>query len=293
MTPPDVDRDNYYGLVGRDYRKNQADMGTLMVEHKFSDSLKLRNGTRYTQSSNEYAMTRPSFDNCAARTGGRPNPAYGVAPCSTEAPGVQMTKALRTLNQTNRSFINQTDLFGEFLAGGVRHSYAAGLEYSNEKIIKRDGVPRGGFDKALIDDLYHPNPHQAYTGSLSWGPRYDAAETITRAAYLFDTMKFSEQWEANVGLRYDNYRVTSGDAQRTDNMWNYQLGLVYKPAPNGSIYVSYGTSSNPSGETAAQSGGADGAAGGRLTADTAQLAPERAAASKWAPSGTCSTSACR
>ncbi|HEY9270353.1 TonB-dependent siderophore receptor [Achromobacter sp.] len=275
VTPPKVDRNNYYGLIGRDYRKNQADMTTLMVEHKFSDKLKLRNGTRYSESTNEYVMTRPSFDNCAARVGSRPNPAYGVAPCSNEADGVKMSKALRSLNQTNRSFVNQTDMFGEFTAGGLRHSYVAGLEFSTETISKRDGVSSGGFDRTLQDDLYNPNPSQPYTGSLGWGPRYDAAKTLTRAAYVFDTVKFSEQWEANAGLRYDNYRVTSGNVERTDNMWNYQLGLVYKPAPNGSIYVSYGTSSNPSGETAGQSGGADGAAGGRLTAGTAALAPEK------------------
>src|SRR5690606_17898244 len=29
------------------------------------------------------------------------------------------------------------------------------------------------------------------------------------------------------------------------NMFNYQLGLVYKPAPNGSIYLSYATASTP------------------------------------------------
>lgn len=60
----------------------------------------------------------------------------------------------------------------------------------------------------------------------------------TRAIYLFDTVKFSEQWEANAGLRYDNYRVTNNTDNRTDNLWNYQLGLVYKPAPNGSVYIS-------------------------------------------------------
>ncbi|MBR8653347.1 TonB-dependent siderophore receptor [Achromobacter sp. Marseille-Q0513] len=275
VTPPRVDRDNYYGIVGRDYRKNQADMGTLRIEHQFSDAATLRNSTRYSESRNEYVMTRPSFDNCAAPTGSRPNPAYGKAPCSTEANGLKISKALRTLNQTNRSFANQTDLFGEFAAGGLRHSYVAGVEFSREEITKRDGISSGGFDKTLLDDLYRPNPHQAYTGSLSWGPSYRAAKTNTAAAYVFDTIKFSEQWETSVGLRYDRYRVESGGAKRTDGLWNYQLGLVYKPAPNGSIYVSYGTSSNPSGETAGQSGGADGAAGGRLTASTADLGPEK------------------
>ncbi|MFX7816734.1 TonB-dependent receptor, partial [Acinetobacter baumannii] len=62
---------------------------------------------------------------------------------------------------------------------------------------------------------------------------------------------------------------------RDDNLLNYQLGLVFKPAQNGSIYVAYGTSSTPSGSVAGQ--GADGSA---LTPDRSGnrgdvLAPEK------------------
>src|SRR3546814_16215655 len=37
--------------------------------------------------------------------------------------------------------------------------------------------------------------------------------------------------------------MVSGDGKW--NMFNYQLGLVYKPAHNGSIYLSYATASTP------------------------------------------------
>src|SRR5690606_1741604 len=36
------------------------------------------------------------------------------------------------------------------------------------------------------------------------------------------------------------------DASREDNLFNYQLGLAYKPLPNGTIYATFGTSSTPS-----------------------------------------------
>ena len=58
-------------------------------------------------------------------------------------------------------------------------------------------------------------------------------------------------------------------------MWNYLLGVVYKPARNGSVYLSYGTSSNPSGEATGLSGGADGAAAGGLGGGRANLEPEK------------------
>jgi catecholate siderophore receptor len=62
-------------------------------------------------------------------------------------------------------------------------------------------------------------------------------------------------------LRLDRYRIqASGPAaaggpnpapayanSRSDTLFNYQLGLVYKPVENGSLYVSIGTSSRPGG----------------------------------------------
>src|SRR5690606_39387921 len=101
--------------------------------------------------------------------------------------------------------------------------------------------------------------------------------------YLFDTVELNDRWSVNAGLRYDSFRVFQAEStgrggvvnpaqSRKDDMWNYQLGVVYKPARNGSIYLSYGTSSNPTGENLGQAGGADGPAGGAAIRD---LKPER------------------
>lgn len=271
VTPPNVDRSTYYGILGRDYRNNQADMGTVMIEHDFTSTTTLRNATRYSPSTNEYVMTRPSFDNCAARISGRPNPNFGIAPCSTKGDDALMTKALRTSYKQNESLINQTDLYGELTLGGLRHRYLAGVEFSSEEVSSR--AANTTYRSSLIDSLHRPNANQSDPGTISWGSLTRDAKTTTKAAYLFDTIQLSQQWDASFGLRYDNYEVTSGDVRRRDSLFNHQLGLVYKPLPNGSIYVSYGTSSNPSGETAGQSGGADGAAGGNLTAAKADLGP--------------------
>lgn len=102
-----------------------------------------------------------------------------------------------------------------------------------------------------------------------------------------DTLALHEQWDLNLGTRFDNYHVRDAAQSNRSNIWTYQAGLVFKPLPYASLYLSYGTSFNPSGETAGQSGGADGAAGGRLS----NLIRKRAAASNWAPSGTCSMNA--
>src|SRR5690606_32622004 len=98
----------------------------------------------------------------------------------------------------------------------------------------------------------------------------------TKAVFLFDTLTLTEQLEVNLGIRYDDYKVSDANRSSKSEFWNYQAGVVYKPLPNGSIYVSYGTSSNPSGECAGMAGGAEGAGACTLTGNNAELAPERA-----------------
>ena len=60
--------------------------------------------------------------------------------------------------------------------------------------------------------------------------------------------------QVNGGLRWDSFKLDytpdGGTAlDRTDSMLSYRAGLVYKPAREGSVYLGYGTSFNPSAET--------------------------------------------
>jgi catecholate siderophore receptor len=102
--------------------------------------------------------------------------------------------------------------------------------------------------------------------------------TLDDIAYsLFDTIKFTPQWELTGGMRYDHLAtsyvdpgpLTPSHFSRTDDLASWRLALVYKPAPFGSIYAGYGTSYNPSIQ-----GTADGASNDALAANTANLPPE-------------------
>ncbi|SHI32236.1 TonB-dependent receptor [Pollutimonas bauzanensis] len=259
-TPPDVDRDNFYGRHHVDFRKNVFDTATAQIEHDLNDKFTVRNVSRYGKTLNHYLMTRPSFDNCVAASG---------APCSTEGPGVQFTRADRARWRSSESLVNQTDVYGELYTGALKHNIAAGFEFGKEDIYTRNVAGLPGSDR---DSLYNPNPGKHYSYSLTYGPRSKDGDIKTRSVYLFDTIEFSKAWSANLGLRHDNFRVANPSASRSDNFWNYQLGLIYKPAPNGSIYLSHGTSSNPSGENLGQAGGADGPAGAATLND---LKPEK------------------
>jgi catecholate siderophore receptor len=52
----------------------------------------------------------------------------------------------------------------------------------------------------------------------------------------------------NGGLRFEHFELQRGRLQSNSDFINWQSGVVYKPQSNGSIYVTYSSSSNPSGE---------------------------------------------
>ncbi len=95
-----------------------------------------------------------------------------------------------------------------------------------------------------------------------------------------DTIRFSSKWQLIAGLRRDRFnahytqQVAPASAYNELNeMPTWRAGLVYKPVQAGSIYVSAGTSFNPSAEMLA------------LSAATPNLPPEKnrtiEAGTKW------------
>ncbi|THF67401.1 TonB-dependent siderophore receptor [Pseudothauera nasutitermitis] len=256
MKPAKVKRENFYSHADRDFRKTTADIATLGVEHDFSDAVTLRNTLRYAETMQDYIMGRPVFRNVAQEQSG------------------MVGNDFRSRYVENRSFINQTDLFGSFELGGFKHSFAAGLEISRETITNRNKYTGNNTNGSL----HNPDPYAGgWTVGRGNGRVSSRFRTDVLAAYLFDTIALNPQWDVNLGLRYDDYdvenRVASG-ARSSSQMWNYQAGVVYKPVSYGSIYLTYATSSNPSGENT-QSGGADGAGAGNLNGNKSDLDPEK------------------
>ncbi|ENO85229.1 TonB-dependent receptor [Thauera linaloolentis] len=259
--PPKVDRDTFYGRVRTDFRNNEMKTATAQVEHDFTEDLTIRNITRQTRTLNHYLMTRPTFDNCAA---GNTSSA-----CIPGSPDAQFRRDDRMRWRSSESLINQTDLFGNFTTGAFKHSFSAGLEFSKEKIFSKSMANGPGRSH---DSLHDPDSGQYYNYGITYGAKTADGEIQTHALYFFDTMEINEQFSVNAGVRREHYNVDNYRISRTDSFSNYQLGLVYKPAANGAIYLSYGTSTNPSGENLGQGGGADGSAASATVRD---LAPEK------------------
>jgi len=282
--PIKVPHDTYYGWARRDFQKQKNDVGSIRLQHDFGSGWLLRNSTVYARSTNDYLWTQPDDSQGNFLVNG----------------GIWRRNNNRISATT--ALTNQTDLTGEFETGSIKHSLATGIEISNEKTHRSSynvdpaanasdthntgsivngacsskygiGAPSGYWCTSVLN----PNPNDPWNGRITGGLNPVRVTTDTRSAWAFDTATLSEQWLLNLGVRFDNFRTRSISTtsatnaavtlKNNSNFWNYQAGLVYKPAGNGSIYLSYGTSSNPPGVDAGD--GAD-----AIALSNADLKPE-------------------
>ncbi len=251
-------RNAYYGLVDRDFQRTRADISTLDASWSFGEH-KLRNVARLGNTSNDYLWTQPDD--------------------SKNNPLLYGTLWRRTNNRAidTKTFADQLSLTGAFQTGALKHSYSAGVEYSEEKSSKGSYVIGGaGTNNPLTGnqvcrttgaatgynctDFRNPNPNDPWAAThpvYRSNKALDATQkTETTSVYAFDTLELSEKWLVNLGLRWDDYDTVAVTRSLTappvllrnqNDFVNYQAGVVFKPTANGSIYLSWGTSSTPPG----------------------------------------------
>ncbi len=244
----DVPYDSFYGLKARDYLTNTVDSLTLNAEHRFNDNLAIRNVTRWSQTLNDYVVTNPGDGGAAQKI----NNVWW------------MKRGTKSRWNPAETLANVTDLHGSFTTGSIKHNFDMGVELSRETnknasytVTTLSGsacpAPLTGFD---CTPVYDPNPNDPWTGTITRGV-VSESETKSLGVYAFDSISFGEKFIVNLGLRWDDYSVDATNATGTvaapiytpfNGDWdfvNYQVGFVYKPTANTSLYASYATSSTP------------------------------------------------
>lgn len=232
-------RENWYGINARDYQKEESDLLTASIEHKFSDTSSFRNTLRQSKSTQDYVWTQPDDSKGNAIRG------------YVWRRGNARVAEVNTLQ-------NVSEFSGKAQTGSVGHTYSLGLELAKERSAVQSGAIQNNATSTCTTlnmwctSLNNPD------STIAWNFPYTlAAATVnemdTVALYGFDTLKLNEQWLINAGVRADRYTVKAiaptYNIKRDDTLLNYQLGVVYKPAPNGSVYASIGTASRPGGAT--------------------------------------------
>ncbi|MFF7705801.1 TonB-dependent receptor domain-containing protein [Pseudomonas sp. NPDC007930] len=240
-------RNNFYGLSARDFRKTRSDITTLMLEHDFNAHATLRNTLRVGNSGQDYLVTNPD--------GSQHN---------IDRYGTVWRRANSRYSDTDTASY-QADLFGSFTALGFKHRYSAGLEASRAHTdIRRYAVspnqnpaPEGCLPGLIGNGectwLGRPAPSDPWAGSA----RLDPATRLktqgdTLALYALDTVELAPAWKLNLGARWDRFDTTVSDpagsrVSQTSLFWNGQAALIYKPVEQASLYVAYGSSATPPG----------------------------------------------
>lgn len=229
--PAPVDSSNWYGLKARDFEITRATTATVRIDQRLSDSARLRNVTRWGQVDRDSMITAPRF-------------------VSNDSTDIRRSDE-KYRDQLDEIITNVTDVTLDLRTGAINHRLLAGVEATREREDKYTQVLTGTDSPST--DLYNPNPDDPYLENYQRTGTLGTAEATTTAFYLTDSMQLGERWKLSAGLRWDHFDFElRPDAvpltERTDVMFSYRAGLTFKPRPEGSVYLGYGTSFNPSAE---------------------------------------------
>ncbi|MGH9374023.1 MAG: TonB-dependent siderophore receptor [Vicinamibacterales bacterium] len=228
---PPVDQANFYGLRGYDFEDITSDVFSGEVRHRFQNGTTLRNLTRFSQTDRDSAITAP-----------RP-------------PRRQLQR--RTMG--NEGLANQTSLNTTLGRGFIRHAVVTGVEVARERTANQNSAQATNQPPVTLPN---PNPEDRPFGPMPPNTGNPSRTELDQLAlFAFDTISAGDRWQLSGGLRWDSvdvdYRLTTVDTgevtqiTRQDGMVSWRAGLAFKPRIEGSVYLAYGTSFNPSVDAAA------------------------------------------
>ena len=272
----DVDDSDYFGIANLDEQETTIDRLTATFAHRFSDSVSIRNLTRWQRVAQYSQTSAPQGVFCLAATGRQPIAVIGAdpsvgAPCGALPPGFYAPSGPRGLvrDQVNDLLHNQTDLrieSGE--RGGLRNTLVFGASFTQEDYAIESAQllrnPGGALPNPALPNIDLSDPDTIWTGPISYiatGSSY--GDTRNAAIYAFDTLEISGMFEINAGLRYENARTIfradtvttpatgSVYARGTDqvskeNLFSWRAGIVFKPMTDASLYASIADAKTPS-----------------------------------------------
>lgn len=277
-----VKRSAFYGLKDRDFRDSKTDQATMRFEHEFDGGIKLRNTSRFSHNYQGYIYTQPDDQQgnvfgtnaaAAATAGGlvwrRANTRYGYTDSvvnQTDLYGKVKTGAIEHSFAVGAELSWEKARRGVFVTRGFVNAAGTELLSTGSTITPRCTAAQIG--RFNCTSLFSPNPNDPwinYANDTSTVPTaisrsLPIAETQndanTKSIYAFDSITLTEQLILNLGLRYDRFRskVTPGQPitatnrfslSRSDGIFNYQGGVIFKPTANTSLYASYATAATP------------------------------------------------
>ncbi|HEY2145694.1 MAG TPA: TonB-dependent receptor, partial [Steroidobacteraceae bacterium] len=231
--PAKVDRSNYYSLANYDRTRTNTNIGTLRLEHDFSDTLTVSDTLRYANYGFEYLVTGPFLG----------NDFLGPPPPGTPYEDIEVSRDQPSSAGTTSLAVNRTDVTAKFETGGVKNTLTAGLELSKEQ----SNVNRfqNGLNDIPATPLLNPEPFYVPPTPLTpySNPKGRGSDV---SLYAVDSVGLGSKWDVDLGLRWDRFESRFSEAYsgtgfaRTDTFVSPRAALIYKPDAAQSYYLSYG-----------------------------------------------------
>ncbi len=230
-------RNIFFGARGANRGKFDAHMLRFRSETDLAEGLTLSTQALFADTDKIYSNAYPATSVTAASVG---------------------IEAYRDIVK-RRSLIGQTNLEWRANTGGIKHIVLIGAEFTTQDTYSER--INGFFPTAtsplnrrvtlpLAPTIVVPEP-TFIAGVTGPGNRQIDGDLSQYSFYIQDQITLIPELQAIAGLRYDKLRndvfsrFVTTNVRRTDDLWSPRAGLVFKPVPTASIYVSWAKSFLP------------------------------------------------
>jgi iron complex outermembrane receptor protein len=220
----DLSRTRYFGDRG-DFGKNDTQAATLLFERVLSDQWTARLSAHV---SHAHQLSQQSFPDIFSYAGGR----------------LLDYSVYSGANESSRQYDLQAELTGTVVAGGMKHTLLAGIDYG---YLAQGGA--GSPVAAMTLDLFNPGYPSALVPVAPAGA-YHEAQGKDLGIYVQDLVEIAPQFKLHVGVRADrleNRELLGGaeTARGSQNAISPRIGVVWQPTELTSLFADWSRSHAP------------------------------------------------
>jgi len=217
--------ETFLGEPDFDKLDTRQSAGTLLVEHGFSDALKLNVNLRYVDANTQFNEIYPDVYS---------NPADPFI----DADRRRVNRSAYSIRSRTSFFTNDNNLQLDFTTGALQHRLLGGIDYQSFRESSETG-----FGSVAPIDIYAPL-YGNYTAPEFGDTQRQHQEQF--GVYLQDQVRYGERTNLIFGLRRDRAtsEVTASDEQ-VDYATTFRVGAIVDVGAGFSPYVSYSESFLP------------------------------------------------
>lgn len=225
-------RDWFYGSTRANHEDVEQDSLGVIHETNLTPRMSLRQQTRVAEARRDAVITNPGYSTTTKL----------------------VTRSLQANLRNNDSFAYQAMA----MFNSEKDAWQIGLTAVLDFSLESQDSQTGSATLSSLSPLLRPTDFNA---SRPVATTHSSGEAQTWGLSLIEQVKWSERWIFDAALRWDRYDVRYNarspvsatnpdgkvDADLMDLVSSGKVGLTFKPAREGSIYVAYGSSITPPG----------------------------------------------